>query len=99
MKKRIVHMSHFKDETVVLAGDIGGTKTNVGVFLQGKERPLPKVIETYSSREAPDLENIIGHFLPNTPCPSRAPALVLPVPWSMDDAKLLTFLGRCLRFE
>jgi glucokinase len=60
-------MSHSKNETVVLAGDIGGTKTNVGVFLQGEKRPLPKVIETYSSREAPDLENIIGHFLAKHP--------------------------------
>lgn len=60
-------MSHFKDETVVLAGDIGGTKANVGVFVQGKRRPLLKIIETYSSREVADLENIIGRFLVKHP--------------------------------
>jgi glucokinase len=47
----------------VLAGDIGGTKTNLGFFRQGKTRPVAKVIETYSSREAPNLESIIARFL------------------------------------
>jgi len=46
----------------VLAGDIGGTKTNLGLFLKGKKRPLPMVIETYSSREASGLEDIIKRF-------------------------------------
>ena len=47
---------------MVLAGDIGGTKTNLGLFLKGKKGPLPKVIETYSSREASGLEDIIKRF-------------------------------------
>jgi len=46
----------------VLAGDIGGTKTNLGLFTQGKTRPLAKFIKTYSSREARDFTSIIGHF-------------------------------------
>ena len=50
-------------QTMVLAGDIGGTKTNLGLFIMGKNRPLLKVMETYPSREAPDLENIIARFL------------------------------------
>ena len=56
-------MTHFKNRTIILAGDIGGTKTNLGIFLKGKERPVPKVIETFSSQNAPDLENIIRQFL------------------------------------
>jgi glucokinase len=52
-----------KDNPFVLAGDIGGTKTNLGLFFSEKERPVPKVIETFSSRKAPDLEHIIRHFL------------------------------------
>lgn len=56
-------MNQSKNNTVVLAGDIGGTKTNLGLFLMGKKRPLLKVIETYSSRNAPDLESIIERFL------------------------------------
>lgn len=56
-------MTRFKDGNLVLAGDIGGTKTNLGLFQMGKTRPSPKEMETYSSREAPDLEHIIGRFL------------------------------------
>jgi glucokinase len=46
-----------------LAGDIGGTKPNLGLFLEGKERPVLEAIETFSSRTAPDLEHIIRKFL------------------------------------
>jgi glucokinase len=56
-------MAIAKDENVVLAGDIGGTKTNLGLFRIGKTRPLASVIETYSSREAPNLEYIVERFL------------------------------------
>jgi len=56
-------MTNFKDRIIILAGDIGGTKTNLGIFLKGKERPVPKVIETFSSQSAPDLEHIIRQFL------------------------------------
>ncbi|MEE9527843.1 MAG: glucokinase [Syntrophobacteria bacterium] len=56
-------MAIAKDENIVLAGDIGGTKTNLGLFSRGKRRPVAKVIETYPSREAPHLESIIERFL------------------------------------
>ncbi len=54
-------------ETVVLAGDIGGTKTNVGLFVMGKKRPEPLVVESFASREAPHLENIVDGFLKGHP--------------------------------
>jgi glucokinase len=60
-------MKNMDNELIILAGDIGGTKTNLGLFLQGKKRPLLKVIETYSSREAIKLENIIEQFLERHP--------------------------------
>ena len=56
-------MTSHQNNRVVLAGDIGGTKTNLGIFLKGKRRPILKAIETYSSREAPNLEKIIERFL------------------------------------
>ena len=56
-------MKTSKDKSLVLAGDIGGTKTNLGLFLEEKEHPLPKVIETFSSRNSPDLEHLIRQFL------------------------------------
>ena len=51
------------EDRMVLAGDIGGTKTNLGLYVPGKRRPVPKVIETYASREARHLETIIEGFL------------------------------------
>jgi glucokinase len=62
-------MKTSKDKTLVLAGDIGGTKTNLGLFLEGKERPVPKVIETFSSRNSSNLEHIIRQFLEMHPAP------------------------------
>jgi glucokinase len=56
-------VTRLKDENLVLAGDIGGTKTNLGLFQMGKTRPSPKEMETYSSTDAPNLEHIIGRFL------------------------------------
>ncbi len=60
-------MKKSMDKTFVLAGDVGGTKTNLGLFIEGKERPIPKVIETFSSQSLPDLEHIIRQFLKNHP--------------------------------
>lgn len=56
-----------KRETIVLAGDVGGTKTSVGLFARGKKRPEPLVIESFASREAPRLENIVDRFLKGHP--------------------------------
>lgn len=47
----------------VLAGDIGGTKTSLGIFSMGKRRPLMKAFKGYSSREYMGLEEIIKAFL------------------------------------
>lgn len=58
-----------KRNSVVLAGDIGGTKTNVGLFVMGKKRPKPLVIESFASREAPHLENLVDRFLKSHPAP------------------------------
>lgn len=55
------------DSHAVLAGDIGGTKTNLGLFIEGKGRPRPRVIETFSSQGAPDLESIVKNFLQSYP--------------------------------
>ncbi len=48
--------------TFVLAGDIGGTKTNLGLFKKGERRPLLTVFESYSSQDARNLEDIVGRF-------------------------------------
>ena len=56
-------MTDMSKSSLVLAGDIGGTKTNLGLFRRGKSRPVLKVAETYSSPEAPSLEHIVKIFL------------------------------------
>ncbi|MBW1739653.1 MAG: glucokinase [Deltaproteobacteria bacterium] len=56
-------MTVANQETFILAGDIGGTKTNLGLFIRGKRRPILKVAATYSSLEAPSLSHIIHRFL------------------------------------
>ncbi len=53
---------------VVLAGDIGGTKTHMGIFVRGKgQRPILKGMKTYSSQKALNLEDIILRFLKDCP--------------------------------
>ena len=47
----------------VLAGDIGGTKTILALFSPDKKRPTPIIMETYSSRDASSLEELIRVFL------------------------------------
>lgn len=51
------------EHQIVLAGDIGGTHTRLGLFTAGKRRPSLKTEETFSSGEAQDLEEIIALFL------------------------------------
>jgi glucokinase len=63
------------NHTVVLAGDIGGTKTNLGLFTKakvtektkGKNRPVLQAVETYSSPDAGDLSEIIKRFMDTHP--------------------------------
>lgn len=65
-------MLRAQDKAVVLAGDIGGTKTNLGLFRMGKRRPIPQVIETYSSQKATNLESIVEQFLDKHQVPIRS---------------------------
>jgi glucokinase len=50
-------------KAIVLAGDIGGTKTNLGIFSKGKERPVLEFMKTYDNGQASNLEDIITRFL------------------------------------
>lgn len=56
-------MADVLGDTVVLAGDIGGTKTHLGLFAKRKKRPLLKVMKTYPSRGAVGLADIIDQFV------------------------------------
>jgi len=50
---------------MVLAGDIGGTKTNLALFVKGEGRPSFSDFESYPSRDAPNLESIVKDYLSN----------------------------------
>ena len=52
------HDTHF-----LLAGDIGGTKTNLAIFISNEKRPILSVEELYPSRNASSLEQILDVFL------------------------------------
>ncbi len=56
-------MGVHRDKPMFLAGDIGGTKTNLGLFSKGRSRPRLEMMETFSSRDEPKLENIIARFM------------------------------------
>lgn len=48
---------------MILAGDVGGTKTNLGLFRQVGGRLVSSREESYSSQEFPSLEAMIAEFL------------------------------------
>jgi len=60
-------MKSGKFEHKILAGDIGGTKTNLGIFSPGNRRPLPIVVESFPSQESSDLATIIERFFKKHP--------------------------------
>lgn len=48
---------------MILAGDVGGTKTNLGLFEARGQRLVPGCQGTYASRDFPTLEGMIQQFL------------------------------------
>jgi glucokinase len=47
----------------LLAGDIGGTTTRVGVFETGSPRPTPLAVRVYATREYPTIDALIAAFV------------------------------------
>ncbi len=56
-------MSTPKTSSHLLAGDIGGTKTLLGLFAVAPGRPRPIVVQTFATLDYPDLGSMIAHFL------------------------------------
>ena len=50
-------------KTMILAGDIGGTKTLLGLFDAVPARPRPVVVRTFGTLDHPDLQTMIAKFL------------------------------------
>jgi glucokinase len=47
---------------MILAGDIGGTKTLLGIFEAEPVRPRPIVVHTFATCDYPDLPSLLAHF-------------------------------------
>jgi glucokinase len=48
---------------MILAGDIGGTNTRLGLFDPTRPRPRPRAIQGFATLEFPDLPSMIAAFL------------------------------------
>ena len=81
---------------MILAGDVGGTKTNLGLFAITRNRPVASVLRRYASAEYSGLELLVRDFLAQTkekvttacfgvPCPVIKGKCETPnLPWSID---------------
>jgi glucokinase len=89
---------------MILAGDVGGTKTHLGIFEAGPPRRLVR-LETYSSPAFETFEQMLATFLPPGGPPITAAAFGLAGPirggvadptnlaWAVDGARLAQRLG------
>src|SRR5262249_24774224 len=88
---------------MILAGDVGGTKTTAALFeLQGDELRLARE-ETFRSQEHPSLEDILQHFLRGEKLRAACFGVAGPVidgkctatnlPWVMEETKLAAATG------
>lgn len=60
-------MTYGSNEGSLLAGDIGGTKTNLGLFEAGAGRPELVVMESYPSSDAKEFRDLVQRFLEEHP--------------------------------
>jgi len=98
-------MAYSGGRSLVLAGDIGATKTNLGLFFKGKRRPVSRVIETYPSSESSNIEDIIEIFIKSHSLPITGVCLGVagPVqngrckttnlPWDINENKIKNRFG------
>jgi glucokinase len=94
-----------KDPTYILAGDIGGTKTNLGLYTSGKTGPTVYATYTYSSPDANGLEEMIAEMLQQHPVPVAAACFGIACPvmdgecqptnlsWAVSEKKLRRQFG------
>lgn len=54
------------DPVVLLAVDLGGTKTLIGLFRRGAARPAPAVVREFATLDFESLDEIVGTFLDET---------------------------------
>jgi glucokinase len=93
---------------MLLAADIGGTKTLIGLFERGADRPVPAVTREYATRDFESFEELTDTFLDETGggdveaiCAGIAGPVSGPVarltsaPWVADLTAISRRLGGC----
>lgn len=93
---------------MLLAADMGGTKTLVGLFRRGDERPEAAVVREYATLDFDSLDEIVATFIEETGAAdveavciglagqvSGLMARLTNVPWLADAAPVAQRLGDC----
>ena len=93
---------------MLLAADVGGTKTLVGLYRQGRERPESQIIREYATLDFDNLDEIIATFMDETGTRqidavcigvagpvSGLVARLTNVPWLADASVVADRLGDC----
>jgi glucokinase len=92
-------------DTLILAGDIGGTKTDLALFSSGSGIGSPIAEGSFTSRDYPSLEAVIREFLSGVGRPVdyagfgvAGPVVdrkvrITNLPWLVDEAKLVEEFG------
>ena len=91
--------------TMLLAGDVGGTKVDLGIFTTDRGPRSPLARAQFASADHPDLLSIVRHFLDEASVPVDAAcfavagpvlaghAKITNLPWSFDEVGLARDLG------
>lgn len=61
---------------MLLAGDLGGTKTILGLFEPGDRRPVPRVVHTYATAAFPHFAAILDAFIRDVTPPAIEAAAI-----------------------
>lgn len=77
---------------MILAGDIGATKTNIACFERGKSQLVPATMRSYPSRQFASLNDVVREFLKDVPVSVDAAAFGIAGP-VVDGHSKLTNLG------
>lgn len=92
-------------EEFLLAGDVGGTKTNVAIYSREAGLHAPLLLETFPSAAYKGLADLVKEFLGRTEIPVKracfgvagpvvnGQARITNLPWVLDEAQLAVDLG------
>ncbi len=92
-------------EEYLLAGDVGGTKTNVAIYSRGAGLHAPLLAETFPSAAYKGLADLVKEFLGHTDLSVKracfgvagpvvnGQARITNLPWVLDEAQLAVDLG------